>query len=144
MEQTLESQFMELNRTFKMSDDLYHNLALRLGLSDSAFESLYALCLTGGCTQRDICRMSFTPKQTIHSALRRLERDGLLSAAPAAGREVSVFLTPRGSALAEAHIRPILDRERAAFSRLTARERRELLRLNQKYLELLREQLGLS
>ena len=117
MEHTLDEQLEEINRTFKMSDDLFHDLALRLGLSDSAFEILYALCLTGGCTQRDICRMSYTPKQTIHSALRRLEREGLLSAAPAQGREV--------------------------FLSLTARERKELLRLNKKYLELLRGQLGL-
>ncbi|MCI8870322.1 MAG: winged helix DNA-binding protein [Lawsonibacter sp.] len=143
MEHTLDEQLEEINRTFKMSDDLFHDLALRLGLSDSAFEILYALCLTGGCTQRDICRMSYTPKQTIHSALRRLEREGLLSAAPAQGREVFLSLTPRGAALAEERIRPVLERERAAFALLTARERKELLRLNKKYLELLRGQLGL-
>ena len=127
MEHTLDEQLEEINRTFKMSDDLFHDLALRLGLSDSAFEILYALCLTGGCTQRDICRMSYTPKQTIHSALRRLEREGLLSAAPAQGREVFLSLTPRGAALAEERIRPVLERERAAFALLTARERKELL-----------------
>ena len=87
--------------------------------------------------------MSYTPKQTIHSALRRLEREGLLSAAPAQGREVFLSLTPRGAALAEERIRPVLERERAAFALLTARERKELLRLNKKYLELLRGQLGL-
>lgn len=143
MEHTLDQQLEEINRTFKMSDDLFHDLARRLGLSDSAFEILYALCLTGGCTQRDVCRMSYTPKQTIHSALRRLEREGLLSAAPAQGREVFLSLTPQGAALAEERIRPVLEQERAAFALLTARERKELLRLNKKYLELLRGRLGL-
>ena len=46
----------EFNRLYKELDDLYHNLALRQGLSDSASIILYALYLLGdGCLQRDIC-----------------------------------------------------------------------------------------
>lgn len=50
----------EFNRLYKELDDLYHNLALRQGLSDSASIILYALYLLGdGCLQRDICDLSY-------------------------------------------------------------------------------------
>lgn len=40
----------EFNRLYKELDGLYHNLALRQGLSDSASIILYALYLLGdGC-----------------------------------------------------------------------------------------------
>ena len=59
----------EFNRLYKELDDLYHNLALRQGLSDSASIILYALYLLGdGCLQRDICDLSYISKQTINSA----------------------------------------------------------------------------
>ena len=51
----------EFNRLYKELDDLYHNLALRQGLSDSASIILYALYLLGdGCLQRDICDLSLS------------------------------------------------------------------------------------
>ena len=69
----------EFNRLYKELDDLYHNLALRQGLSDSASIILYALYLLGdGCLQRDICDLSYISKQTINSSIRRLEQDGYL------------------------------------------------------------------
>lgn len=59
----------EFNRLYKELDDLYHNLALRQGLSDSASIILYALYLLGdGCLQRDICDLSYISKQTINSS----------------------------------------------------------------------------
>ena len=71
----------------KELDDLYHNLALRQGLSDSASIILYALYLLGdGCLQRDICDLSYISKQTINSSIRRLEQDGYLYLQPEIGR----------------------------------------------------------
>ena len=77
----------EFNRLYKELDDLYHNLALRQGLSDSASIILYALYLLGdGCLQRDICDLSYISKQTINSSIRRLEQDGYLYLQPGRGR----------------------------------------------------------
>ena len=55
-------------------DGVYHEMSLRLGLSDSAMIVLYTLCDSGGpCPLRDICRRSGLSKQTVNSALRKLE-----------------------------------------------------------------------
>ena len=66
----------EFNRLYKELDDLYHNLALRQGLSDSASIILYALYLLGdGCLQRDICDLSYiSNKSTIDLRAKPLER----------------------------------------------------------------------
>ena len=81
-------------------DEFYHTLAQGLGLSDSAFWVLWGLEELGaGCTQRDICRQFFLSKQTVHSSVRKLERDGLLSLRSGEGREVSLFPTARGREL---------------------------------------------
>ena len=44
----------EFNRLYKELDDLYHNLALRQGLSDSASIILYALYLPVSYTHLDV------------------------------------------------------------------------------------------
>ena len=90
----------EFNRLYKELDDLYHNLALRQGLSDSASIILYALYLLGdGCLQRDICDLSYISKQTINSSIRRLEQDGYLYLQPGRGRDMHICLTPEGRRL---------------------------------------------
>lgn len=72
-----ETEIQKFNRLYKEQDDLYHDIALYAGLSDSACSILYAICVLGdGCLQRDICREAFTSKQTINSSVRNLEKKG--------------------------------------------------------------------
>ena len=116
-------------------DGVFHTLAVRAGLSDSALDILYALCVLGdGCLQRDVCALSFTSKQTIHSSIRKLEQDGLLRLQPGQGREVHIRLTPRGSRLIQEKVLPILDLERQAMACLSPEERESFLRLTRQYI----------
>ena len=132
----------EYTRLHKEMNDLYHELALRAGLSDSALDILYALCLLGdGCLQRDVCALSFTSKQTIHSSIRRLERDGLLYLRPGKGREVHICLTGAGRQLAQARIQPILDMEHRAMEGMPEPDRAALLRLTRSYVSNFRTQI---
>lgn len=42
----------------------------------------YILCVLGdGCLQRDICNLALTSKQTIHSALKKMEKQGFFGSA---------------------------------------------------------------
>ena len=68
MEERQQNDVNEFNRLYKEMDDLYHDIALKLGLSDSALTIFYAICELGdGCLQKDICSQSFCSKQTINS-----------------------------------------------------------------------------
>ena len=74
-----ENEVQQFNRLYKELDDLYHEIALAMGLSDSAFAVLYMVGTLGdGCLQRDICREAYVSKQTVNSSMRNLERQGYL------------------------------------------------------------------
>lgn len=54
----------EFNRLEKELNDLYHDVALKMGISDSAFSIFYILYTLGdGCLQKDICYEIFANKQ---------------------------------------------------------------------------------
>ena len=94
--------FQEYLQADHQIDEFYHTLAQALGLSDSALWVLRCLVERGdGCTQKDICRQVSISKQTVHSSVRKLERDGFLSLRPREGREVSLFLTAQGQELVD-------------------------------------------
>ena len=58
---------------------LYHEAAVKLGLSDSAMNILYAVCENEGrCPQSEVCRLTGVSRQTINSAIRKLEREGVI------------------------------------------------------------------
>ena len=132
--------FQEYLQADHQIDEFYHTLAQALGLSDSALWVLWCLVERGdGCTQKDICRQVSISKQTVHSSVRKLERDGFLSLRPREGREVSLFLTAQGQELVREKILPIMAAERAAAGGLTEEELRDMIRLSQKWLSLFRK-----
>ena len=55
----------EFDSLYKMIDDVYHEIALSMHLTDSAFLILYCLLELGdGCSQKDICKLYSISKQT--------------------------------------------------------------------------------
>lgn len=121
-------------------DCLYHEIAVKLGLSDSAFIVLYILHDFGGeCLLGDILRLSGTSKQTVNSALRKLEAKGALTVKPFQGKRKSVRLTEQGKALVESSIVPVIQMENEIWSSWTEQEQRLYLQLTERYLTALRE-----
>jgi len=139
MEQELYRDLKEFNHIYRGMNELYHEIARELKLSDSAFDVLYAMCILGdGCLQRDVCSMSAISKQTVHCSVRQLERDGLLRFEPCRGREVHMYLTEAGRRLAGEKIGPVIQAECAAFGAMEPEARRTFLQLNGAYLLQLR------
>lgn len=133
----------EFNRIFKECNHIYHDIALKLNLSDSGFDILYAICEFGdGCLQKDICEVTRLSKQTIHSSVRKLEKDGYLTLKPGKGRDMQIYLTPAGNTLVGEKIAPAIHAENQTFDALTEEEQQEFLRLNKKYAENLRKYAG--
>jgi len=127
---------------YKEMNDLYHETALSQGISDSAQVILYTVCELGdGCLQKDICERSFLTKQTVHSSVRKLEREGFLRLEPGKGRDMHLFLTEQGRALAEKTAVPLSRAEYLALDTLAPQEQTELIRLTEAYVAALRTQL---
>lgn len=124
------------NLLYKEMDDIYHDIAMRLDLSDSAFNILYTICTIGdGCLQRDICNATYISKQTVNSSIKKLEKSGILTLNSGKGRDMHLHLTDVGKALAEEKIFPVIEMENRTFSELPPEERLLLLRLSEKYVK---------
>lgn len=129
----------EYNNLYRLSDELYHNVALKMGLSDSAFDILYALDDLGdGCLQKDVCMASGLSKQTVNSSVHQLVRAGVVELRTEGGRGTHLHLTKAGHALIARCIRPVVEAETAAFGMLTPEECAALLNLSRRYLNALR------
>ena len=122
-------------------DEFYHGLAVRQKLSDSALLVLWTLVDLGeGCTQRDICLQFSLTKQTVHSSVRKLAKEGILTLRPGPGREVRVYPTEAGRALIREKVIPLKQAEEAASLRMGEAELRSMLDLTQKWFSLFQEE----
>ena len=134
MEYRAGEELRELNRLYKELDDIYHNIALKLNLSDSAFIIFYTLCEVGeGCSQKDICNQAAISKKTINSAIQKLEQEDYICMRHGKGRQMQIYLTEKGQKLLQEKIYPVMQIENNVFQTMEETEARELLRLFQKY-----------
>lgn len=131
------------NHVYKEINDTYHEAARKLHLSDSAFDIFYTIYEMGdNCLQRDICKASFLPKQTVNSSIRKLEANGYLILSPGKGRNMHIHLTASGQKLIQEKLVPLIRIENAAFEDMTAEECEQLIHLNAKYNQSLRSRLS--
>ena len=121
-------------------DGVYHEMSLKLGLSDSAMLVLYTICDSGSsCLLRDICRYSGLSKQTVNSALRKLEAEGVVYLEPVSARSKRVFLTEAGRALAAETAGKIIRIENDIFDSWPRKDVEQYLELTERFLLALRE-----
>lgn len=132
----------EYNHIYKEANDIYHEIARKLQLSDSALDIFYTIFEMGdNCLQRDICKASCMPKQTVNSSIRKLQTDGYLTLSPGKGRSMHIHLTPSGQKLIQEKLVPLIRIENDAFEDMTVEECEQLIHLNAKYNSNLEEDL---
>ena len=131
------------NELYKEQDDLYRAAARGFGLSDCAFWVLYALReAERPMTQSDVCAAVYQPKQTVHSALKKLMGAGYLQLAEGRDRRSKyLVLTERGEALVRRTVDLVMAAETAAMDTLTEAERTQFLSLCRRYNAALRQYL---
>lgn len=128
----------EFNRLYREMDQIYHELAVRAGMSDSAFIILYTIVELGeGCLQKDIAAWCSHSRQTINSSVQNLKAQGYVSIDSGRGREKGISLTEEGKRLIEEKILPIMEMEQSAFEEMSPQESQELLKLMEKYVQIL-------
>lgn len=131
------------NVLYKETNAIYHQLAGYFGLSDTAFWLLYSLRETDRpLNQAELCSILCASKQTVNSALKSLEGEGLirLESAPGDRRSKEVHLTEAGTARAAASVDRVLEIEEQAALRLSPEERLAILALERRHLETLRQE----
>ena len=122
---------------------LYHEAAVRMGVSDSVMNILYVICENGDrCLQSEISRLTGISRQTINSAIRKLEKEQIVCLEPGQGRNTIVCLTEAGKHFAEQKIGPLFAVENQIWNEWTEEEQRQYLKLTQKYRDALKKYLG--
>lgn len=133
-------ELKEVNRLHKELDDIYHDIFVALSISESVFIILYALVEMGdGCIQKDISDQFHISRQTINSAIKKLQSQGYIALKQGKGRDMHIFLTLDGKKFADEIIGPITELENSVFKEMEPEESREFLRLTQKYVSLFRD-----
>lgn len=113
----------------------YHNASLKLGLSDSAMQILYTICNFGeSCLITDICRLTGLSKQTVNSALRKLEGDDIIRLESVTPKSKRVCLTEGGKALSKKTALRLIEAENAVFASWTEDEVRQYIELIERFL----------
>ena len=130
-----------INRLTNELDSLYHQASLKMGISDSVSIIMYTVYEDGTeCLLSDIYKKSGISKQTVNSAIRSLEADGILYLEQHTGRSKKVVLTDKGVAFAHKTAARLFQAEMEAFDNWTDEEVDTYIRLMEKYTENIRQQ----
>lgn len=126
----------KFNQLISEIDAAYHEVSRRLGLSDSVEMILYSICNLGSpCLLSEIVRFSAMSKQTINSAIRKMEGEELLFVRATDGRKKQVVLTEKGEKLAQETTMRVIEIENEIYSSWTEEEMTFYLELTQRYLQ---------
>lgn len=142
MEQKNYDKIHRINCLASDLDAIYHQAALKLGMSDSVMYILYLLHERGGeCPLYDICKVTGIRKQTINSAVQKLEKEGITCRKVYNGRTKIVCLTENGAVCVEKTVARLFEAECKALSTWTEEEVEQYLYFMEKYNVSLRKQL---
>jgi len=122
----------EFNRIFKEMDEIYRQVSRASGLAECAFWILYFLEESGApLTQQQLCHSMLQPKQSVNTALKKMEADGWLTITQAQHdrRSRVIALTEAGRRIAGRTAAQVLRAERAAFGRFAPAELEHYLQL---------------
>lgn len=139
-----ENKIMRYNHLLAEMDALYHKAALKQGLSDSTMMILYTAvqnedhtCLIGRLTDMGMS------KQTINSALRKLEKEGILYLETADGKAKRICLTEKGNELTRGTVEKMIAAENRALASWTPEEWELYLELSERYLRAFEKEMEL-
>lgn len=140
MEQDSLRNLKRYNHLLGEIDATYHEASLKLGVSDSVSKILYTICNVGdACLLSTICKETGLSKQTVNSALRNLEKDGLIYLEAVGGKTKNVCLTEKGKEFAGKTALCLIQIENDIFASWPIEEVQKYLQLTEKFLDYLKE-----
>ena len=142
MEKRICSKIHRINYLNAELNALYHHASLKLGLTDSAAMVLYTIYDNGeNCLLSDIYKQSGVSKQTVNSAIRKLEKERIIYLEQHSGRTKKVVLTDTGKEYVQKTVARLFDAEAAAFASWKEEEINAHIGFMEKYIDSFREQI---
>ena len=123
-----------LNKNYNELNGLYHDISMKLGLSDSESMVMYMLYdIQEPLTQSDIVKATGLSKQTLNSAIRKLEKEGIIILEKLNEKSKKIVMTDKGQVLIEQKMKPLVDMEDRVLASWTEEDRRKYLELIEKF-----------
>ena len=142
MEAGTEKRYQEFISASKEIDDVYHMLALKFGLSDSA---MWILCTMREAkrelTQSEIAQEMSMSRQTVNSTIKNLEKQGYLRLEAVSGdrRNKILSFTEEGETFVKRTVDRVLSLEHQVFENLEVEEQEKITQILRKYTRFMRE-----
>ena len=131
-----------INHLISELEQIYHQYALKYKISDSVFIILYTLSVEGGeCALSDIVLLSGLPKQTVNSAIRKMEEEEIIFLSENGKRRKNVVLTEKGREKAENSVVKLIEIENGIFSRWGEEKTERYIKETEEYNDLMRKEL---
>ncbi len=129
------AEMRRFNHLMGELDAVYHCMSLKLGVTDSEMSILYTVCDVGEpCPIREICRRCGLSKQTVNSALRKLEEQKSIRLETCGFKSKSIVLTDSGRKLAEETALRVIGIENEIFEAWPKEDMERYLGYMEKYL----------
>ncbi len=145
MNETMSKKMEKVNQLCEMIDDVYYQYADTFGITDTELIILYALGEHDGeYLQSDICRNWSYSLQTIHTAIKNMEKKGVIELICKDGNKKNkyIHLTASGKKMIDSITLPLVKAEQEAFEVLTSEEQDLLIPVLQKYADALSASVG--
>ncbi len=131
-----------INHLISELEQIYHQYALKYKISDSVFIILYTLSVEGGeCALSDIVLLSGLPKQTVNSAIRKMEEEEIIFLSENGKRRKNVVLTEKGREKAENSVVKLIEIENGIFSRWGEEKTERYIKETEEYNDLMRKEI---
>lgn len=130
----ISEKIRKINCILSETGGLYHKLNVALGLSDSVSDILYQIYDNDGCYPvSSICSELGMPKQTVSSAMKNLEKEGILFLETYSGKSKRAVLTEKGKQFCKDTVAYIFEIENSVFEEFTDSEIETFISLHEKY-----------
>lgn len=139
----ISSKLRQYNNLYSEITAVYHEISVKLGITDSALTILYIICSFGDSYPLgDICRRSGLSKQTVNSAIRKLEEEEIVYLEAIDGKSKMVCLTETGKRFAEKTVLRLMTVEDEIYSSWNQDDLEKYLELTERFLVSLKEESG--
>lgn len=142
MERNVKNEILRNNKQFSKMNALYHRLSQKFGIANSESEILYYLVSSEKDVPiQEIIYFTCSPKQTVNSALRNMEKKEWIKLKKIDSKSKLVCLTEKGKKQAEITVEKILAIEEQIFLSFKQEKVEEYLYFTKEFTDKLEDKL---
>lgn len=141
--ENIQKQLELINQQIKELASIYKLSLVKFNISENEFWIWYALIIMNEeCTQQDIVNNWFISKQTVNTIIKNLVKNNYitLKTMPNNHNKKIICLTKKGRDYGEKIVLPMYSMELKAFGKLTLEDRKKLIEIMSKYIQILKDE----